>query len=419
MSFIMTYTKTRTNPADPKSEEIHIEDIAHALSMMCRANGHFKRFFSVAQHSMNCALEAAARGYSQKVQLACLLHDASEAYLSDITRPVKEELPQYRVLEARLQGMIYEKYIADELTQEEHSQIRQVDDAQLYYEFENLMEERIFDQKPVLTRHPDFASQDFNTVERHFISLFQSLTGVETGPLFLGIDGCKGGWMTVSLSPEGFRVEKHADIAQVCRCYAGAEVILIDIPIGLPQNRKEAEERPDRLLRKFLKGKGSSVFNVPFKQIVYAKTLEEAWEKSHELDARMNRMSMGICPAIKHVDEFLQQHPEWKNRLMESHPEYCFALLNGGTPIMEKKVTAGGEDARIKLLTQYYPAAPQVVHAALESGLSKNMINDVVDALCLAVMAKLIHEKGPKTIPGIPVNDSTGLKMQIVIADID
>ena len=84
------------NPLCPKQEEIRIEDIAHAQSLMTRANGHFPEFYSVGQHSIACAREAIARNYSSRVVLACLLHDGSEAYLSDITRPVKGELSEYR-----------------------------------------------------------------------------------------------------------------------------------------------------------------------------------------------------------------------------------------------------------------------------------------------------------------------------------
>jgi uncharacterized protein len=86
---ILTYTNTLFYPLAPRPDEVKVEDIAHALSQMCRANGHFKTFYSVAQHSINCAQEARARGLSNRIQLACLLHDASEAYISDITRPVE------------------------------------------------------------------------------------------------------------------------------------------------------------------------------------------------------------------------------------------------------------------------------------------------------------------------------------------
>ena len=111
MSRIKTYTGIMVDPKNASADEICINDIAHALSMLCRANGHFPHFYSVGQHSINCAKEAEARGYSRRVQLGCLLHDASEAYLSDITRPVKPYLVGYLDIEASLQKVIFDKWI--------------------------------------------------------------------------------------------------------------------------------------------------------------------------------------------------------------------------------------------------------------------------------------------------------------------
>lgn len=87
--YITTYSKIHFTPLAPKKSQILIEDIVHAQSLMTRANGHFPEFYSVAQHSIACGREAIARGYSGRLVLACLIHDGSEAYLSDITRPVK------------------------------------------------------------------------------------------------------------------------------------------------------------------------------------------------------------------------------------------------------------------------------------------------------------------------------------------
>ena len=81
---IMTYSKKLVNPYNIQPGDIDIEDIAHSLSLTSRANGHFKHFYSVAQHSINCAIEAKNRGYGTRVQLACLLHDASESYIADV-----------------------------------------------------------------------------------------------------------------------------------------------------------------------------------------------------------------------------------------------------------------------------------------------------------------------------------------------
>ena len=175
MSYILTYTKTEFYPLEPKIEDINITDISHALSLLCRANGHFKHFYSVALHSINCAYEAMARGYSNNVILGCLLHDGSEAYLADITRPVKKHLHKYLEFEEVLQNKIFEKWIPT-LSDEERKQIFQIDDAILYYEFTTLFGEKIFDYVPKLKSEPRFDYIEFTKIEKEFVELFNKLT---------------------------------------------------------------------------------------------------------------------------------------------------------------------------------------------------------------------------------------------------
>ena len=176
MSEIMTYTKKMFDPLNPDVALIDIEDIAHALAMLCRANGHFKTFYSVGQHSINCMKEAVARGYSQRVQLACLLHDASEAYLSDVTRPVKQELPRYKEIEAPLQDAIWNKWLGEPLNTQEVKQVFEIDDAILAHEFINLMGEKIFDPTPEILSAPEFTFTGFQFCTQEFLNLFQQLT---------------------------------------------------------------------------------------------------------------------------------------------------------------------------------------------------------------------------------------------------
>ena len=122
-NFITTYTGRHFEPANPDPDAICIEDIAHALSLITRGNGHVKTFWSVGEHCLCCAKEAAARGLSDRMVLACLLHDASECYMSDIPRPFKRELPEYREHEERLLDLIYEKFLGSPLTREESLEI--------------------------------------------------------------------------------------------------------------------------------------------------------------------------------------------------------------------------------------------------------------------------------------------------------
>ena len=175
MSEIMTHSHKMFDPLHPDVTLIDIQDIAHALSMLCRANGHFKSFYSVCQHSINCAKEAEARGYSQRVQLACLLHDASEAYLSDITRPVKPLLKEYLKIEAALQNKIFDKWISPPLSDDERKQVFEIDDAMLYHELLDMMHLRMSDNEPAIFSHPDFAFTDFKQIEGTFLNSFEAL----------------------------------------------------------------------------------------------------------------------------------------------------------------------------------------------------------------------------------------------------
>ena len=175
--YILTYSKIKFYPLEPIKEDIKIEDIAHSLSLMTRANGHSRYFYSVAQHSLQCYQEAKSRGYSVPVQLACLLHDASESYISDLTRPVKRNLPEYFVIEERLQKIIFERFGLGDLSMDDLKQIEDVDDTLLHYEFEAMMDYQIFETAPQKSMEHDFAQRDFVSVEQEFITAFNKLTG--------------------------------------------------------------------------------------------------------------------------------------------------------------------------------------------------------------------------------------------------
>ena len=127
---------------------------------------------------------------------------------------------------------------------------------------------------------------------------------------------------------------------------------------------------------------------------------------------------MRISKAIRQVDEFLKQNPEWKNKLTESHPELCFAKLNHNQPIMENKRTEEGEQKRLEVLQRYYPEARLVVDKYLADVPYRKKTDDVIDALCLAVTGMIGYQNGFLTIPENPMTDKHGLRMQMVCAVI-
>lgn len=179
MGQIKTYTGNWFDPMEPKMESIDIRDIAHALSLTCRGNGHVKHFFSVGRHCVNCALEAEARGYSRRVILGCLLHDASEAYMSDVPRPFKEVLKEYQQAEDKLIDLIYTKYLGSTLSAEEKQLVSQVDDDELYYDMLELFDVQMEMKAPKLQVALDYSMVPFERTEREYIVIFRKYENVE------------------------------------------------------------------------------------------------------------------------------------------------------------------------------------------------------------------------------------------------
>lgn len=173
MSCITTYTGKNFDPLDVDESLLDIKDIAHALSLMCRGNGHVQHFYSVAQHSLACAKEAKERGYSKEIILGCLFHDASEAYLSDVTRPIKKELTYYLEVEDVLQKIIWKHFINKILTKEDKKLIFEIDDEMLSLELKELLNEEINDDYLKLKRKVNLSFISFEQVEKEFIDFYK------------------------------------------------------------------------------------------------------------------------------------------------------------------------------------------------------------------------------------------------------
>lgn len=105
MSWMQTFTGRKFYPLDPKPENINLRDIAHALALQCRFGGHCQVFYSVAEHSVRVANELA-----DEHKAWGLMHDAAEAYLTDIPRPIKGRFGDYRKFEARLLEAVAERF---------------------------------------------------------------------------------------------------------------------------------------------------------------------------------------------------------------------------------------------------------------------------------------------------------------------
>lgn len=120
-------------PTDPRPEDVHIEDIAHALSQICRYGGHSPRFYSVAEHSFHVS-----HLVPPEDALHALLHDAAEAYCGDIVRPLKLNLPGYKDIEAANWKAICARFELDEVLPDS---VHHADVAMLFAEQKALMKQ--------------------------------------------------------------------------------------------------------------------------------------------------------------------------------------------------------------------------------------------------------------------------------------
>lgn len=239
------------------------------------------------------------------------------------------------------------------------------------------------------------------------------LTMIQDG-LYIGIDGCKGGWIAAILDQADFRVEKYDSIEALVNRYPKFDAFLIDMAIGLCE--RADQHRPDKDAKAELKSKAPTVFPVPCRQAVY-ETIEEKQKEANKLalGKSLAKQSIAIIPKIREVDEFLGSHPEYKNVILESHPEIAFSRLNGQILLSRKKEFLGFSE-RCYILSEYLGDSKDLLKKlwdrAKELGCAPD---DVADAACMAVNAAMKAHGMCETIPAEPEMDNAGLLMQMTV----
>ena len=243
---------------------------------------------------------------------------------------------------------------------------------------------------------------------------------------FLGVDGCKGGWLAVKLALfDHWEVNLFRSFSQLWEKHAAAALILVDIPIGLRQgsstkgSRERQERRCDKEARKLIGPRRSAVFRVPCRPAVYAGSYDEAIAKNEALTGtRIFKATWNIVGKIREVDELLSSNAEARKAVREIHPELCFWSLNGCHPLPYPKRTANGFGDRLKILKKRYPPSAEIVKAWEEMVKAKYSPkevkkDDILDALSAAITARIGFDN-LSYLPQQPERDSQGLPMEMV-----
>lgn len=159
---IRTFTGLQIDVFNPKPEMICIEDIAHGLSNTPRWGGQIKDFYPTAQHCVHVASLAIER----KAKLEALMHDAAEAYLHDMPKPIKRRLPDYQELENNLTKAIFEKF---NIPYPMSNEIKMLDKEVLELEFSVFFKNQKVGPDYLRFMLPSMA-------KNNFLSLFNALT---------------------------------------------------------------------------------------------------------------------------------------------------------------------------------------------------------------------------------------------------
>jgi predicted RNase H-like nuclease len=224
------------------------------------------------------------------------------------------------------------------------------------------------------------------------------------GPV-VGVDGCRQGWVAVTLADDGSLSAQLVTALDglVAELRSGVVAALaVDMPIGL---LNQARRACDVEARRLLGPRRSSVFPAPSRVTLDAADYDDACRRSRAaVGVALSRQAFNLLPKIRQLDRLVD--PADQDRLVEAHPECAFARL-AGRPLAEPKRTAEGQAVRRRLLIDHDEAFGPLL--ARSSGLPTL---DLIDAAVLAITAKRVAA-GDEHRLGHDV-DPTGLSATIV-----
>jgi predicted RNase H-like nuclease len=229
-----------------------------------------------------------------------------------------------------------------------------------------------------------------------------------------GVDGCRAGWFYFWINGRVFGHGVTSALAKIA-AERTASVMLVDIPIGLPSEHGTRD--CDTEARKLLGRRGASIFPAPCRAALDAESYEDACEVNERYTGRkLSLQCWNIVPKIREVDALLRGRGRARMRLRESHPELCFAALNGGRPMAAGKKSTAGFEERLAVLGRSWRPAERAAEQALAAYRRAEVArDDILDAMVLAVTASLPAGRRD-TLPAKPRRDEKGLRMEMVRA---
>jgi predicted RNase H-like nuclease len=211
----------------------------------------------------------------------------------------------------------------------------------------------------------------------------------------VGVDACPIGWVATIIDNDGIRTETYEEFETLDGTHDDADRILVDIPIGLPEDERR---QCDEGARDLLGSRGLSVFYPPCRSVIELESYEAANQKHREqIGHGLSQQAYSIGPKIMQVNAVVGE--QYDGLVRESHPELCFAALNG-QPIAYSKSSTRGRKLRMKLLEREFDDAEALCSEAHDEYLLKEVRrDDILDSMALAVAAR---DGNLTTVPSDP-----------------
>ena len=233
---------------------------------------------------------------------------------------------------------------------------------------------------------------------------------------YIGVDGCKAGWIAVTERDADFEFGVFDTMSRLLNGYPQAELVLVDIPIGLPW--KQCPSIPcDTAARKELRSpRASSVFPAPSRAAARADSLAMAQQHNQtEVGRKLSQQAWGICKKIAEVDHLLIGDAGARSKVREVHPEICFWALNDQVAMLQPKKTPAGTAERVAVLRRYEPRTADVLAAASKKYPRKDVqADDILDALVAYVTARVGLDSLKRLQGPGPTHDEEGLPMEML-----
>lgn len=236
-----------------------------------------------------------------------------------------------------------------------------------------------------------------------------------------GADGCPSGWVCALVriaegKPVSAQLRFTASFAQLLEMTPAPAIVAVDMPVGLPERTSTGGRPPERSVRPLLGARQSSVFAIPSRAAVYAKSYPEACRIAHETSdppRKVSKQAFHIFPKIREIDALMT--PALQSRVYECHPEVALMQANGAPAPLPKKIRGRVNPDGVRwradfLVRQGIPA--DFFSAALPKGIRHGR-DDIADAAACALTAWRILEGRAIRYPPEPVYDTVGLDMAI------